>query len=298
MTQTPSTTVSARIFNSQIAVFLAINFGFSWALAIVIWKTGGLAGAFGLPLTALYMFGPTIGALVCTYLYDRPRWKQALGFTSFPKWVWLGGVGVAAIIVAGATLISLIGENVHWIGFREGFTQAYTAAGVDLDKLTISMDQMVWLQLLVNVPLGLAINGVVLLSEELGWRGWLYDRWRHLGFWRGSLTIGFVWGVWHAPIIAMGHNYPGQPISGIFLMIVFCMLLAPIVGWLREVGHSIFAASIFHGSINGLAGIGLIVVSSSDMPWRGVAGIGGFVMLASICGVLYVLFKPKMGAQR
>jgi membrane protease YdiL (CAAX protease family) len=284
----PESPSHPSLFDRQILLFLALCFGFSWAIGALTWKLGGLASPFGGLLIFVFMWGPAFAALICTWAFDRSRWKQALGFLSMPNWVWLWAVGLAALIVVGATLLSLLGPEVHWIGFTEGFRTVLEAQGLTEDKLPMPLTTLVLLQLVVGLPIGIAINGVLLLSEELGWRGWLYDRWRGFGFWRGNLAIGFVWGLWHAPIIAMGHNYPDQPIAGIFIMIGFCLALAPIVGWFREVGRSVFAASIFHGTINALAGVGLMVVSNTKMPWTGVVGIGGFVMLAAVCAGLFL----------
>ncbi|VAV97867.1 hypothetical protein MNBD_ALPHA06-935 [hydrothermal vent metagenome] len=294
MTDTQITAKPPTQRNQQIGLFIILCFGFSWSIAALLWRTGGLASPFGPTLIFVYMWGPAFAALLCTWLFDRNRWQQALGFTSWPRWSWVLAIAVAVILVAGSTMISLLGPEVSWVGLQAGFAQVLAEQGVSKDKLPMPLEQLVWLQIGIGLPVGILINGVLLLSEELGWRGWLYDRWRVLGFWRGNLAIGFVWGVWHAPIIAMGHNYPGQPVSGIFLMIGFCLLLAPIIGWFREVGRSVFAASIFHGSINALAGIGLMVIAIPDMPWRGLVGIGGFVMLAIVCAILWALRRRQI----
>ena len=53
------------------------------------------------------------------------------------------------------------------------------------------------------------------MGEEAGWRGYLWSVLRPLGFWRTAAIVGVAWGLWHAPIIAAGHNYgtgyPGWP---------------------------------------------------------------------------------------
>jgi len=59
-----------RLERRRIAVFLLVAFGVSWATALVIWTTGGLADspevAEGITLATVllptgYMFGPAIG---------------------------------------------------------------------------------------------------------------------------------------------------------------------------------------------------------------------------------------------
>jgi hypothetical protein len=40
-----------------------------------------------------------------------------------------------------------------------------------------------------------------------------------LGKWKAYLIVGVIWGLWHAPLIAIGFNYPGMPVLGILMMI-------------------------------------------------------------------------------
>ncbi|MCA1899171.1 MAG: CPBP family intramembrane metalloprotease, partial [Chloroflexi bacterium] len=69
------------------------------------------------------------------------------------------------------------------------------------------------------------------------------------------LLSGVIWGAWHAPVIAQGHNYPGYPIAGIFMMIVFCVLLGAILSWLYLNTQSPWSAALAHGSVNAAAGL-------------------------------------------
>ncbi len=58
-------------------------------------------------------------------------------------------------------------------------------------------------------------------GEELGWRGFLLKQCSYMDFWKMSLVIGIIWGLWHAPIIIQGYNYPQNPVIGVFMMIGF-----------------------------------------------------------------------------
>lgn len=58
---------------------------------------------------------------------------------------------------------------------------------------------------------GATVNLPFMLGEELGWRGFQFEETKLLGFWRSSLLIGVLWGLWHAPVIMMGYNYSGEP---------------------------------------------------------------------------------------
>jgi hypothetical protein len=144
---------------------------------------------------------------------------------------------------------------------------------------------------LISVGLGVqtlifgpVVNAPIMLSEELGWRGTLWAEWRSLGFWRHALATGVVWGFWHAPLIAMGHNYPGDPVLGIFLMIVFCVLLTPALHLVRDRGGTIWHACLFHGTINAGATLGVLCIHSSSWAGRGIVGAPGLLALAVTAG--------------
>jgi len=107
------------------------------------------------------------------------------------------------------------------------------------------------------------------LQKELGYRG----------FWRSSIFIGVIWGVWHAPIILQGHNYPEHPVIGVFMMIVWTILLAPIFSYVRLRAKSVIAAAIIHGSLNGTFGLSIMVVKGGNDLLIGVTGIAGFIVL-------------------
>ncbi len=74
---------------------------------------------------------------------------------------------------------------------------------------------IVAIQIAISFTLGPLINTLLALGEELGWRGFLLPSLLPLGQWRAILMSGLIWGVWHAPAILQGHNYPSQPVLGV-----------------------------------------------------------------------------------
>lgn len=277
-------------------VFFSITFGFSWGMAALIWHLGGLANPTAKLLLFVYMFGPMLGALAATFLFQPKNWNLALGFVSLPRFGWFWAVIIPALLVVVTTILDLLLSPAHWIGMENGLRTMLAAQGMTEfpnAKLPFTLQQIALLQWLVQIPLGIAINGVVLLTEELGWRGWLFHSWRkRMGFWRTSLVVGAIWGVWHAPIIVMGYNYPGLTVLGPLLMIGFCTLLSPWLFFVREKFGNVFAASFFHGTLNALAGVGLLVTGFPDLPWRGVVGFSGFLVLAAGLVVLFARYQP------
>jgi len=137
----------------------------------------------------------------------------------------------------------------------------------------------IWIGLIQGLFAGITINAVAGFGEELGWRGFLQRELGYIGFWRSSAIIGVIWGVWHAPLIIQGHNYPQHPHYGAFMMIVFCFLYSPIFSYVRIKAKSVIAAAIMHGSLNATAGLAIMVIKGGNDLTTGVTGLAGFIIL-------------------
>jgi membrane protease YdiL (CAAX protease family) len=91
---------------------------------------------------------------------------------------------------------------------------------------------------------GFSINGLFALGEELGWRGFLWDRLRPYGL-KGKVLLGIIWGLWHAPIIALGFNFPMHRRLGILFMVFLTISLTfPLTG-LRDRSRTVYCSSVF-----------------------------------------------------
>ncbi len=120
---------------------------------------------------------------------------------------------------------------------------------------------------------------LITANEELGWRGWLQPRLTHLGFWPMVLVTGVIWGVWHAPVVWMGHNYPGMGWTGVALMVVFTLGLTPYVAVVRERSDHVLPAGAFHGAMNAVAGVTLLFAPEPSWPTNGILGVAGIAVL-------------------
>lgn len=120
------------------------------------------------------------------------------------------------------------------------------------------------------------------LGEELFWRGYLWEKLKHMGFWKASLLIGLGWGIWHWPIISMGHNYPGFPIVGNMMMTAFAILASPLLTYYRIKAKSVMGAAIFHGFMNIVAAAAFLIFVRPNELYLDVEGVAGLVALAII----------------
>jgi membrane protease YdiL (CAAX protease family) len=110
------------------------------------------------------------------------------------------------------------------------------------------------------------------IGEEFGWRGFLLPRLADLGRMRAGLAGGFLWAVWHAPLIYIAGAYHGG--AGPLYMVTFTITIVAmgfVANELRMASGSSWPAVVFHGAHNGiLFQFGVLTVGSTGL----LAGIG------------------------
>lgn len=264
-------------------IFLGLAFAISWAVVIGGWAMKLNETSAGQFVLAASMFGPSIAAFACVMLFEKGRRAESLGLRFKPNWWWLVAYLVPILIAAASVALSIAFGGSTFVDPGAGTIALVEQVAPEQAEQTRAMAPILGLIVLVQaLIIGALFNAVILtFSEELGWRGYLHGLWRGAGFWRASLGTGAIWGLWHAPAIFLfGLNYPDDRGIGIALFVAFCMLLSPILTLIRDRGASVWAAGIFHGTFNAVAGLTLITLSNPVFPWNGVVGIGGFVALA------------------
>ena len=139
------------------------------------------------------------------------------------------------------------------------------------------------------------------LGEEVGWRGFLLPRLilAGLGEYQALAMTGLIWGLWHAPIILRGYNYPGHPYLGVTMMTVFCTLIGTVFGWLRLASTSVWPAAAAHAAIN----LTLVQLASPFLAAgydRTIAGlltsVIGWIPLIAICA--WLIWTRRLPALR
>lgn len=123
---------------------------------------------------------------------------------------------------------------------------------------------------------------VATFGEEFGWTGYLLPSLLPLGRWRAVGIYGIIWGLWHAPIIAGGFNYPGHPIAGVIFMCIFTTAISLIQCSLVLRYRSVLLTSFLHAAINANArGVWLLVVIGVNPLWGGPLGLVGLLVIGS-----------------
>lgn len=96
---------------------------------------------------------------------------------------------------------------------------------------------------------GITINLLFALGEEIGWRGFLENN-IFIPRLKRALVIGMIWGMWHTPLILMGHNYGDHRILGILVMVIVCIVLSFFFSNALYQTKSLLVPAAMHGIIN------------------------------------------------
>lgn len=241
----------------------------------------------------LYMFIPLIVSCVLIKRKDMRITSKALAASFKLNGCWLFA-WLSPILMVFITLLCskyILGMELYsdmesaMFAMLGGNTQAIAQLQAQINSLPLSY---FWITLISGLFAGLTLNALLAFGEEAGWRGYLLNQFHYQPFWQSCLYIGFVWGLWHAPLILMGHNYPQHPVAGVFMMILFCLALTPIANYIRLKTQSSIAVAIFHGTFNALAGITTMMVLCSNDLLKGLPGLSGIIALIVLNLLLFL----------
>ena len=221
---------------NKTCLFLIFTFVISWSIAAIFWvihENINFKVGFTI-LGVIYMFIPFISAIIVKAIHKEPIMSDFLISFKINRWFFIAWL-IFPVIVFCSLGISILFPNVTYnpelTGLFDRMKDALTPEQLEEFKTKINSlpINFVWLSLIQGLIAGATINAIAAFGEETGWRGFLLKNLRDMRFFKAALIIGFIWGIWHAPLILMGHNYPQHPQIGVLMMIVFCILLSPIM---------------------------------------------------------------------
>lgn len=268
----------------KVFIFLAVCFGLSILSAGAFHLLGGeYASIGGVIFASAYMLIPLISVVITQLVCNEKPLRNCGVNWKINRWWFVAWLGMP-LLTAIAILSSVLSPGVD-LSLDTPLMQA------SIDQLGPNGPQVgpwgvIAITLFSGLMSGATINALFAFGEEVAWRGFLARELSGLGFWKKSLLIGALWGVWHAPIILMGHNYPDHPVAGVFMMIAFCMLLSPIFMYVREKSGSVIVAAVAHGTMNAVAGLSLVLLTNYNDLLCGLCGVAGFAVLAVVDAVI------------
>ena len=280
-----------RAGNRMATEFLILAFGIAWMSAVGLYAFDvALQSLTGLIWVVVsYMWAPAIAAMVVQYRHRGTLQGMGIRLGSI-RWIlvaWLIPIPLVACILVIALAFPGTEFTTDPIIFllELGLPPSEAQEAVEaLEDLPVPL----WFLLLVGgLQAGITINAVAAFGEELGWRGLLLSELAQFGFWKASVAIGVLWGVWHAPIIFLGHNFPDQPMLGIIVMTGATVALSPIYTYVTVRAQSVLAPSVLHGTFNAVAPLSLIYVAGSMVIISpvGMAGIIAAIVFVAGCYV-------------
>lgn len=260
---------------------------FSWAMAALAhWGFGmGADTPVGLMLfSTAYMFFPLITALVLQAI-DKEKFNHT-GLVSFKiKWSWLVAWLLPLVMTLACIFVNGLMPGVELKYNAEQLINQYHVPEDQQELVREQMGQipaylMIVVMLVSGLIAGITINAIAAFGEEFGWRNYLVGALREVKFWKAALFIGVVWGIWHFPLILMGHNYPNEPHWGVLLMVVMCILLGVIELYFVLKSKSMIVAAIIHGTFNAVAGMVIYLTLGGNDFVNGMPGLSGFIVMA------------------
>lgn len=280
----------------KVILFLSITFIISWVIMLFLYLMGFKLYTSASGFYVLFiMLVPELSAIIIQKIIFKDRLKS-IGFTlKFDKYIvlaWLLPVVLLALTVILSSAVfntNLIFDYSNLFTIFSDLTTAENLATIKTELPKLSPLLFMLMVLIGNV----AQSTIFTFGEEAGWRGLLYNEFRHFGLVKSSILIGTIWGIWHFPLMLMGHIYPDNRILGVFLMIIWCILLTPILMLLRYKTKSILASAIFHSSINAMALLGILFITNGNELTMGLTGIPGMVILFIVNCIVFFLIKKN-----
>jgi len=237
----------ARSQRIGVAWYLALTFGLTWLPFLPAAIGRGTGAAFLMPVA------PAVACVVVRLAVTeegfgdaglRPHvrhWRTYLLAVTWPIAVVVVSVTAAAILRTASS-----GFALPW-----GFDKPSSTQLVKLFVLSIAVAPM-------------------FLGEELGWRGYLQLRLFPGRPLAAALATGFIWGVWHYPMVLTGGEPTESIAQTLLLLPVSTMAMSILLGWMRSQTGSLWPGTVVHAAINvtsyGLTSLAFTGTTTGTLP--------------------------------
>lgn len=271
-----------QTFSRQpVTSFFFLAFFISWGLWSPFYFNKDIPEYWALPGA----WGPTLSALLVTaFTEGRKGVKKLLGRLLIWRTPWY--YYLFAILFCTALIILSMGINSFFFGGALDFSSVTKGMGLEKEEMG---------RALLFLPLFYLINTVVggPIAEELGWRGFAQEKLKErMGFLSAGLLIGFVWFLWHLPLILFLPKATGD--LPIWTYGSIMTLMGGLFGWLYYKSKgSVLLVILFHGGMNFENGILGPVLKNEPTVQAIYIGLLLFIIL-----VLYRTNKRKSTNRR
>lgn len=100
--------------------------------------------------------------------------------------------------------------------------------------------------------MGIFVNLVSAVGEEIGWRGFMFPSLlQRIGLRKTLFASGFVWALWHVPVLVAGDYMTGAPVWYKIPAFILCIVPVGIIsGVLAYKSKSIWPSTFLHAAHN------------------------------------------------
>ena len=279
-----------NITKKRLLIYLGLSFGMAWLIFFVFIFTGHTwtgSSPEMLSLVSLGMLAPAIAHVITRKVTNEGfrltgEKSMMLGIDmKGKKWIFF----LLAMFLP--VVYSTLGDVIVWLFCPEAFGEAEVSSFV-----------------VIIYPLIMVVSGVVLsfaaFGEEFGWRGYMMPKLIELvGMPKALIIGGIIWGLWHAPLTCVGHNfgmdYPGFPYVGIIVMCLFCTVLGTILMYVTVKTNSVWPAAFMH-AVNNSSPSAMLLFTRQDVEvpmWINTLSNIPLILIAILCFSLMMKKKEQ-----
>jgi membrane protease YdiL (CAAX protease family) len=253
----------------DVAGFLALAFGISWALWLPALLSGGtIQKGLGWPSHFPGLIGPAVAALAMVWIAG-PAARADLRARLFAGLGRPGGWALALAPGVAVGVLLLAGAGAGWEGLMR-----HTGLPV--------------LPVLAVLALAILING---FGEETGWRGFLLPRLqRAVGTVTGCLLTGAIWAAWHLPLFFVQASYLALSPWALVFGFGLGMMAAGLVLGHVAARAGIAGAAVWHALYN--MGVATELGGPAAQVMAGLAGIWALALLLTPAGRRAIRVPP------
>ena len=138
----------------------------------------------------------------------------------------------------------------------------------------------------VGMAINLLIGAIVIMGEEIGWRGFLLPRLQTaLNGRPAALLTGFIHGLFHLPLILLTTVYDNVGSRWVIAPMVVLVITGGgvLYAWLRDQSQSVWPVAVAHNVVNTVFEAATIAtIAASPVALAYVAGEGGLATCAAV----------------
>jgi len=258
--------------------FLCITFGLTFAIEVGLilcgFRISDFSSGWEHYAIAGLMWVPTLATILTVRFISRGEFESTcLKFGSWKPYLASGLIIPLCFgLVYGMTWLLGLGQPDFAL---KRMQELMAASGASPSTAPLSAINVLGL-FIITVIFAPFANSLLAFGEECGWRGYLLPKLMPMGKFKAYLLLGIIWGLWHAPLIWAGFDYPGYPVLGIITFIGVATAVGIFINELTLHYRSVFLASWIHGVFNSqIYGLWRILFPTVNPVLGGFTGLVG-----------------------